>query len=78
MSEFLKAITRVVELIYSIGEIPHHCSNHMKKNKKYTFKLPTLYLLKYVYDKFRFIQKIYAKLLKENALTKEAYDHRVQ
>ncbi len=72
----MKAISRVNELVYFIGEIPHHCSSNMKKKKKYSFKLATLYLLKYVYDKFRYLTRLCQDLLKKKAVTKEYLEQR--
>jgi hypothetical protein len=72
----VKTVSRVNELVYFIGEIPHHCSNNMKKKKKYSFKLASLYLLKYVYDKFRLLTRFCQNLLKKKAVTKEYLEQR--
>lgn len=54
MEELVKAVGRAIELLYFIGQIPYYCTSNMKKNKKFSFKNASLFLYKYVYDKFRY------------------------
>lgn len=45
----------------------------MKKIKKYEFKMANLYLLKYVYDRFRNIERTYKLLVEKKNISQDIY-----
>jgi hypothetical protein len=49
----------------------------MKKNKKFGFKLACLYLMKYVYDKFRYLEGPYADLCRKKVISQKDFEERV-
>jgi len=75
--ESKESLQRVERLIEFIGEIIYYCKLHMKKQRKYHYKISALLFYKYFYDKFRQLLSKYFTLYQRQEITREEYEKKV-
>ncbi len=60
-----------------IGEIIYHCKLHMKKQRKFHYKISALLFYKYFFDKFRQLLTKYWELYQNKEIFRQEYEKKV-
>lgn len=70
-------LEREEKLLEFIGEIIYYCKLHMKKQRKYHYKISALLFYKYFFDKFRQLLSKYWLLYQQKIIFREEYEKKV-